>query len=97
MGWDEPSIAAGKELIKKYNDFLKKKIKTYETTNYDDYKNELSDFIKSLFPTIENIEKIIIDNGYIFQCENINGQNVLVLLEYSGINSFKHLDKLFML
>ena len=57
LGWDESSIAAGKELIKKYNDFLKKKIKTYETTNYDDYKNELSDFIKSLFPTIENIEK----------------------------------------
>lgn len=97
LGWDVLSIDAGKELIKKYNDFLKKKIKTYETTNYDDYKNELSDFIKSLFPTIENIEKIIIDNGYIFQCENINGQNVLVLLEHSGINSFKHLDKLFML
>lgn len=97
MSWDLSSITAGKELIRKYNNFLKNKIKTYQTTNYDDYKVELSNFIKSLFPTIENIEKIIIDNGYIFQCENNDGDNTLVLMEKENANTFKYLEKLFML
>ena len=97
LSWDLSSLTAGKELIRKYNNFLKNKIKTYQTTNYDDYKVELSNFIKSLFPTIENIEKIIIDNGYIFQCENNDGDNTLVLMEKENANTFKYLEKLFML
>lgn len=55
------SVFSGNELKRKINDFLRNKIKKFDSIEYSEYEAELSDVIVSCFPGIENIKQIKLD------------------------------------
>ena len=81
---DVMSVFSGNELKRKINDFLRNKIKNFDSIEYTEYEEELSDVIASCFPGIENIKQIKLDWETIIYRTNKNGKNLLIINKLTG-------------
>lgn len=89
---DVMSVFSGNELKRKINDFLRNKIKNFDSIEYTEYEAELSDVIASCFPGIENIKLIKLDWETTIYRTNKNGKNLLIINKLTG-NPNKNLYK----